>query len=119
MAGWTAAEIHKALNEPKLSEATRSALERVGRALGKAAGTGPDDDPWLGAHRREARAETVSMILQNRGLAVSDRLPALLADRLAVHGPEALVAAALACRDEADLLARLDAPRFGRRRPNR
>ena len=156
LAGWTAAEIHRALNEPKLSEATRSVLERVGRVLGEAAGTGPDDDPWLGAHRREARAEghaegveqgraegraegrskgraegrakghaegraegraegiergiaaTVPLILRNRGLTVSDRLPALLAYRLAVHGPEALVAAALACRDEADLLARLD-----------
>ena len=121
LAGWTAAEIHKALNEPTLSEATRSTIERVGRALGKAAGTGPDDDPWLGVHRREARAEgraegcaeTVPMILRSRGLAMSDRLPALLADRLAVHGPEALVAAALACRDEADLLARLAAPRAG------
>ena len=143
LAGWTAAEIHKALNEPKLSEATRSTLERVGRALGQAAGTGPDDDPWLGAHRREARAEgveqgraegveqgraegikqgmveTVLMFLRNRGLAVSDRLPALLTDRLAVHGPETLVAAALACRDEVDLLARLDAQRAGRRRPDR
>ena len=126
LAGWTAAEIHKALNEPKLSEATRSTLERVGRALGKAAGTGPDDDPWLGAHRREARAEgieqgmveTVLMFLRNRGLAVSDRLPALLADRLAVHGPEALVAAALACRNETDLLTRLDAQRAGRHRSN-
>ena len=143
LAGWTAAEIHRALNEPTLSEATRSALERVGRALGKAAGTGPDDDPWLGVHRREARAEglakgraegvergraegvergmleTVPMILRSRGLQVSDGLPALLTDRLAAHGPEALVAAALACRDEADLLARLDAPRARPRRPNR
>ena len=141
--GWTAAEIHKALNEPALSEGTRSALERVGRALGKAAGTGPDDDPWLGVHRREARAEglakgraegvergraegvergmleTVPMILRSRGLTVSDDLPALLTDRLAARGPEALVAAALACRDEADLLARLDAPRAGGRRRNR
>ena len=48
------------------------------------------------------------MILRNRGLAVSARLPALLACRVAVHGPEALAAAALACRDENDLLARLD-----------
>ena len=131
LTGWTAPEIHRALNELEMSEATRSVLERVGRALGEAAGTGPDDDPWLGAHRREARAEghaegveqgmveTVSMILRNRRLAVSDRLPALLAERLAVHGPEALVAAALACRDEADLLARLDAQHAGRRRPNR
>ena len=123
LAGWTAAEIHRALNEPALSEATRSVLERVGRALGKAAGTGPDDDRWLGAHRREARAEgvteTISMILRNRGLVVSDRLPAQLAYRLAVHGPEALVAAALACRDEADLLARLDEQPAGPRRPDR
>ena len=135
LAGWTAPEIHRALNEPELSEATRSVLERVGRALGEAAGTGPDDDPWLGAHRREARAEghaeghakgveqgmveTVPMILRNRGLAVSDRLPALLVYRLAVHGPEALVAAALVCRDEADLLARLDEQPAGPRRPDR
>ena len=151
LAGWTAAEIHKALNEPALSEATRSAIERVGRALGKVAGTGPDDDPWLGTHRRAARAEgraegreegraegreegraegreegraggvaeTVPMILRNRGLEVSDRLPARLADHLAVSDPEAIVAAALTCRDEADLLARLDAQRAGGRRPNR
>ena len=33
--------------------------------------------------------------------------------------PDALVAAALACRDEADMLACLDAQRAGRRRPNR
>ena len=122
LAGWTAAEIHRALNEPTLSEATRSAIERVGRALGKAAGTGPDDDPWLGTHRREAQergveqgvVQTVLLILRNRGLATSGRLPALLANRLAVHGPEALVAAALACRDEADLPARLDAQPAGR-----
>ena len=163
LAGWTAAEIHRALNEPELSEATRSVLERVGRALGEAAGTGPDDDRWLGAHRREARAEghtegraeghaegrakgraeghakghaeghaegraegiargvaeTVPMILRNRGLAVSDRLSALLAYRVAVHGPEALVAAALVCRDETDLLARLDEQPAGPRRPRR
>ena len=55
--GWTAAEIHAALNEPALSEATRVVIDRVGRALGAAAGTGPDDDPWLGGQRREARAE--------------------------------------------------------------
>lgn len=130
--GWTAGEIHAALNEPALSEATRAALERVGRALGAAAGTGPDDDPWLGAQRREARAagraaghaagraeghaaarvEIVRSILRNRGLAVSERLAA----RIAGEDPDALVAAALACRDEADLLARLDARRGAGRR---
>ena len=119
LAGWTAAEIHAALNEAALTEATRVALERVGRALGAAAGTGPDDDPWLGAQRREARAEgrvegraegrveVVRSILRSRGLAVSDRLAA----RIAGEDPAVLAAEALACRDEADLLARLEARR--------
>ncbi len=130
--GWTAAEIHAALNEPALSEATRAVLERVGRALGEAGGTGPDDDLWLGAQRREARAEghaaghaqghaaghvqgraqgraeeraqIVGSILRSRGLAVSERL----ATRIAGEDPAVLAAAALACRDEADLLARLE-----------
>ena len=109
--GWTAAEIHAALNESVLSEATRAVVERVGRALGAAAGTGPDDDPWLGAQRREARAEAAAAIaraiLRNRGLAVSDRL----AVEIAGEDPDALAEAALACRDEADLLARLAARR--------
>ena len=114
--GWTAAEIHAALNEPVLSESTRAVLERVGRALGEAGGTGPDDDLWLGAQRREARgeghaagrteerAQIVGSILRSRGLAVSERLAA----RIAGEDPDVLVAAALACRDEADLLARLE-----------
>ena len=106
--GWTAAEIHAALNEPVLSESTRAVLERVGRALGRAGGTGPDDDLWLGAQRREARteghAEIVVSILRSRGLAVSERLVA----RIAGEDPAVLAAEALACRDEADLLARLE-----------
>ena len=117
--GWTAAEIHAALNEASLTEATRASLDRVGRALGAAAGTGPDDDPWLGAQRREARvegraegrvegrAEVVRSILRSRGLAVSERLAA----RIAGEDPAVLAAEALACRDEADLLARLEARR--------
>ena len=117
--GWTAAEIHAALNEAALSEATCAVLERVGGALGEAAGTGPDDDPWLGAQRREARAEgraedradgcaeIVRSILRNRGLDVSERLAA----RIAGEDPDVLAAEALACRDEADLLARLEARR--------
>ena len=81
-------------NETALSEATRAVLERVGRVMGAAAGTGPDDDPWLGALRREARAEgraaacveMVCAILRNRGLDVSDRLAA----RIAEEDPDAL-----------------------------
>ena len=111
LAGWTAAEIHAALNEAVPSEATCAVLERVGRALGAAGGTGPDDDPWLGAQRREARTEEsarlVRAILRRRGVAVSERVVA----RTAGEDPDALAAAALACRDEADFAARLDARR--------
>ena len=123
--GWTSAEIHAALNEPALSESTRAVLDRVGRALGEAGGTGPDDDLWLGAQRGEARAaghtagrtegraagrteghaEIVVSLLRSRGLAVSERLAA----RIAGEDPAVLAAEALACRDEADLLARLEA----------
>ena len=119
--GWTSAEIHAALNEPVLSEGTRAVLDRVGRALGEAGGTGPDDDLWLGAQRGEARAaghaegrtqgrteghvEIVVSLLRSRGLTVSDRLAA----RIAGEDPAVLAAVALACRDEADLLARLEA----------
>ena len=118
--GWTAAEIHAALNEATLSEAARVVLERVGRALGAAEGTGPDDDPWLGAQRREARAEgsvdVVRAILRRRGLPVSEASSCRPAADFAGEDPDALVAAALVCRDEADLLARLDARRRAGRR---
>ena len=50
--GWTAEEIHEALNEPMLTERTSAVLERVGTVLGGRDGTGPDDDPLLRAHRR-------------------------------------------------------------------
>ena len=86
--GWTAAEIHTALNEPRLSEATSAVLTRVGRALGDAEGTVPDDDPWLREQRREAtlaatREATlgvVTHILRARGIAVPERLAAGVTD---------------------------------------
>ena len=43
--GWTATEIHRALNETRMSEATESDLWRVGRALGEREGTVAEDDP--------------------------------------------------------------------------
>ena len=49
---WGAGKIHLALNEARLSQLTVRDLVRVGRTLGKAEGTGPDDDPQLGGHRR-------------------------------------------------------------------
>ena len=55
--GWSAAEIHLALNEAALSLETSEVLRRVGRELGARAGTGPDDTPWLRMERQESRAE--------------------------------------------------------------
>ena len=112
--GWTAAEIHLALNERQLSAATLQSLVRVGRALGEREGTAPADDPLtrrqLANAERRATIATVQHMLVERGIGcVGD----LLADGalLAKHGREAVVAAALACRNEADFLARLGAPR--------
>ena len=117
--GWTAREIHRALNEAEVSGVTTAALRRVGRALGAAEGTGPDDDPLLRAERMNSRAagraeghaegrvETqrtaVLQVLATRGLRVSASLPRQLAT-LADVSTAALVQAALECRDERDFL---------------
>ena len=102
--GWTAAEIHTALNEPRLSEATAAVLTRVGRALGAAGGTRPDDDPWLREQRRDASLQGVARILRLRGIDV----PADVAARFARRSPDELFEAALACRDAADFIARIE-----------
>ena len=54
---WTAQEIHRALNEREVSYVTMAALRRVGRTLGAAVGTGPDDDLLLREERLQSRAE--------------------------------------------------------------
>ncbi len=117
--GWTAAEIHEALNEAEPSARTSAVLERVGGALGAREGTGPDDDPLLRSQRRRgfergraeghakgliagvrrARAEMVRQLLLSRGIEVS---PAFPADAAFAATPEdVLISAALACEDEA------------------
>ena len=103
--GWTAEEIHTALNEPALSAGTGRVLDRVGRALGDRDGTGPDDTPWLRAHhergRNRGRAEIIDAfrhkILASRGISgVSD---------------EEIIDALLECEDQTDFWARLERPR--------
>ncbi len=130
--GWKAVEIHRALNETRMSEATESDLWRVGRALGEREGTVAEDDrlalrltrmgrtrAFTEGHtegmeegraqgvvegRAEALAHTALSILRRRGVEVSEaRIP--VAVRAA--SADAVVAAALAARDEADFLARL------------
>ena len=112
--GWTAEEIHAALNEPAPSAQTSAVLERVGAELGAREGTGPDDDPLLRSQRRqgfergraEARAEMVRQILRSRGIEVSTGFPGD-ATALAAATEAVLVAAAFACTDQADFLAAL------------
>ncbi len=58
--GWTAGEIHAALDEPVPSAGTIAVLERVGAVLGAREGTGPDDDPLLRSQRRQAREQSLA-----------------------------------------------------------
>ena len=129
--GWTAEEIHMALNEPKRSAATRAALERVGRALGGREGAMPVEDPRLhdmlaaahaeghaaghvegrAAGEEDAKAAAVRTIFDQRGIAYSPRL--FGKSRFAAQDLAATVAAALACDSVADFLERLDANAAG------
>ena len=115
--GWTAAEIHAALNEEWLSERTVATLERLGALLGQRAGTGPEDDPLLRSQRRQARREAqmeelrhrarlVRHLLIVRGLPVSEGFPMNVAG-FAAAAMEDLADAAGRCQDEAGFAARL------------
>ena len=115
--GWTAAEVHAALNEQTFSARTSAALERVGAVLGEREGTGPDDDPLLGAQRRRSRAEghaagraeglvaLARALLAARGVEVSTGFPGVPGF---AELPEHVIAeAATACVSEADFRERL------------
>ena len=122
--GWRAAEIHRGLNEPVLSEKTSAALSRVGRALGEREGTGPEDDPLLREQRAESRLEgrmegrtegraaMIRALLGQRGIGVPPDFPAQLAprtlDALRAASEERILAAVSAADAFADFLARLD-----------
>ena len=134
--GWTAADIHLALNEERQSERTAAALIRVGETLGEREGTGPDDDPLLRLQREQARQEAfrdarrkarreaqpevrarsvnalqwrasfVRHQLAARGIVVVDDFPLDLPE-FASATPEVVAAAAAECVDAADFAARL------------
>ncbi len=109
--GWTAGEIHRALNEHTTSTATAAALHRVGAALGAAAGAGPDDDVWLRHYRDEGRAEgraetrrnTVIALLEQRGMRTTPAFPARLAELGEIPETD-LIRAALGCASETEFL---------------
>ena len=112
--GWTAGEIYDGMTEPTPTAATYRVLERIGRALGAQEGTGPADDPLsrvlLAEGRLEGRAQelaaAVRSLLQVRGLTVSQAFPER-AQALAGAPRDTVMAAALACADEADFWRRL------------
>ena len=58
---WMGAEIHVGMNEYRygqpISGATATVLRRVGRLMGQAVGSGPENDPFLRAEREESRDE--------------------------------------------------------------
>ena len=112
--GWTAEEIHTALNEPVTSPETMAVLHRVGRALGTAEGTGPDDDVWLRTERDESRAEgraegradvlrAVHGILEARGIPTTPALAVQLAE-LTDGSVAELIRAAQTCANAAEFL---------------
>ena len=113
----SAPEIHRALNEPWTSTMTVATLRRVGAAMGRLAGTGPDDDPFLGAERRTSRhaglreglaagreglrrerLATVERLLAARGIHVAGQLGDA-SDRIAEMPHEAMIEAALEAHD--------------------
>ena len=123
---WSAGEIHTALNEPYTSAATVGTLRRVGEAMGRLAGTGPDNDPFLGAERsisrlagrEEGRSEGRREGLVEERLSTIDRLLAMrnigvgtalndVADRIATMPHDAVLDAALECADFAEFQHRL------------
>lgn len=118
--GWSADEIHTALNESDRSQTTVDVLRRVGIAMGRQTGSGPIDDPFLTAEHRatrraalregqlEERLSMIERLLAMRSIRVASRLREE-ADRIAATPHEAMLKAALDCRDMNDFLRRLGA----------
>ena len=124
---WTADEIHAALNEDALSDSTVAVLRRVGRVLGEQGGTGTDDDPFMRVEREQSRREGIwegmekgiergveksrlemlAEVLAARDIATSKRLEEHAGAIATVPG-SVLMRAALACRDAADFLRRIE-----------
>ena len=93
-------------------------LRRIGRLMREETGTGPDDDPFLGAEREESRAEgriegrvetlkeIVRFTFERRGLPLTPRLDELT-DVAAALPSGVILRAAEQCQDEQDFEARL------------
>ena len=128
----SAHEIHRALNEPWTSTMTVATVRRVGEAMGRLVGTGPEDDPFLGVERRaarrageakaleeghragliEERLSTLEALLAARNIPVAGQLDAET-ERIAAMPREALLKAALESTDVDGFLRRVRAGRGG------
>ena len=120
--GWKTEEIHRALTEEPLSQGARHALERVALAMGAREGTRPEDDPFTRSVSLRARAsghaeghaqghaqghmDAVVATLRARGIEVA-WVRTEGRELLAGLPIEPLMAAALACTDEADFRRRI------------
>ena len=78
--GWTAEEIHAALDEKAPTAATLAIIERVGLGLGAREGTGPDDDPMLRSQRRQAMRQGIEQGIE-QGLAAQREMLRRQAER--------------------------------------
>lgn len=119
--GWTAEEIHSALNEWDASFETVDTLRRVADTLAAAEGTGPDDDPLLQRERAEGRAEglaegraegraevaraAVREAFAARGLATTEKLRSWLSQLDQVAEAPPFIRLAWTCRDADDFLS--------------
>ena len=127
---WSAREIHDALNEPWTSTMTMATVRRVGEAMGRLVGTGPENDPLLGAERRAGRREgeargraegrdeghreglleerlaTLEGLLATRNIVVAGQLDDET-NRIAAMPREAMLKAALECANLDDFRRRL------------
>ena len=105
---WRAEEIHRALNEPTMSEETEEVLWRVGRALGEREGTSWKDDAQLRRVARlghaEGMADTAVSILCSRGIETSAER---ILDAVRRSVPWTVVEAAQNSDSESDFLARI------------
>ena len=111
--GWKAEEIRLALTQEPLSGRAWRALERVALTMGEREGKSPENDPLVrSVHRRaqsrgdaegyaRGRTEAVAAVLGARGIKVSPAFATDL-DLLVGRPVDALMAAALACTNEAD-----------------
>ena len=108
--GWTAADIHLALNEPRMSEYTAAILERIGTALGEREGSGPDDHPLLRSlmrsERQRVRAAMVRDLMIARGFEIGADFPLDQPD-FATASAQAIANAVARCESPDDFIAML------------